>query len=459
MATPDCGGTLTHRLGVRWLIAACVGALVASPPAGAAGWLPHDVGAEWTYEWTDTLYNPTPTREKLAVKDQSGSAFLLGWTTNDVGNPPGIPTSVGQIAFQETTSGIVNTDWQSSAPPPNFPILCASPVRCGNSLASTPYLLIWGSRAPVLAEPLLAAASWNSRGGVDGDVRSTSRYLGRENVTVPAFPGPVTAVTVRSNITQAGALGDPYGSGVRTVWWVYGVGPVKIVFEHAGGADAAVTTSVLQSTNRTAAMPPADANYFPLRKGARMRYRWTNTKHLPRPSVQDAVVAEVANQSARFDFKHVSGPIRLVATYGFALRTDGLTNIFDASKAVSRARFPRLGPRARRRHFYTPFDLMIFGLNPILEAYPAQGQSWAAKSPSRDFSVYGVTGTSRVLGFRTVRVPAGRFYALAVESRLRQRGYLFGSGTRTSYFAAGKGLVKLVFRHADRSTSTVELVR
>jgi hypothetical protein len=446
-------------VGVRWVIVAFVSALAAAPPATAGGWLPNDVGSEWTYEWTDSVYNPTPTREKVGVREQNANAFLLEWTTLNLGNPPGAPASIGQIAFQETSSGVVNTSWQSSAPPPSFPILCPSPVRCGNSVASTPYLLIWGSRAPVLAEPLLSASVWTSRGGADGDVASTSRYAGRENVTVPAFPGPVTAVKVRSDITQAGALGDPYGSGVRTVWWVYGVGPVKIVFEHAGGAAAAVTTSVLQATNRTPAMPPPDANYFPLRKGARLRYRWTNTKHLKTASVQDAVVAEVANQSARFDFKHVSGPLRLVATYGFALRTDGLTNIFDASKAVARVRFPRLGPKSRRRHFYTPFDLMIFGLNPILEAYPAQGQTWSAKSPSRDFSVYGVTGTTRVLGVRRVRVPAGRFTALAVQSRLRQRGYPFGSGTRTSYFVAGKGLVKLVFRHGDGSTSTVELVR
>jgi hypothetical protein len=40
-----------------------------------------------------------------------------------------------------------------------------------------------------------------------------------------------------------------------------------------------------------------------------------------------------------------------------------------------------------------------------------------------------------------------------------KKGFKFGSGTRTSYFAAGKGLVKLVFRHGDGSTSVVELVR
>ena len=46
-----------------------------------------------------------------------------------------------------------------------------------------------------------------------------------------------------------------------------------------------------------------------------------------------------------------------------------------------------------------------------------------------------------------------------VRSVLKQAGYPFGSGTRTSYFADGKGLVKLVFKHGDGSTSTVELLK
>ena len=70
---------------------------------------------------------------------------------------------------------------------------------------------------------------------------------------------PVVAAKISSQITQAGALGDPYGSGIRTIWWVYGVGPVKVVFQHAGGTDAPVTTAVLQTTNQTPQPPPPDA--------------------------------------------------------------------------------------------------------------------------------------------------------------------------------------------------------
>jgi hypothetical protein len=145
-------------------------------------------------------------------------------------------------------------------------------------LTSTLYNVIWGTRTPILAEPVLRGSSWTATGGAQNDVASTSDDLGTELVTVPAFPQPVLAAQVRSQITQAGALGDPYGSGTRTIWWVYGVGPVKVEFDHAGGSSAAVTTSVLVSTNQTPQTPPSDANYFPLKLNLAGTYSWTNTR-------------------------------------------------------------------------------------------------------------------------------------------------------------------------------------
>lgn len=456
--------TLLDGMGRVLAFVAVVAAFGVAPATAAADtWLPHSAGATWTYEWTDSAYNTVPTKEKVTVKEEKANSFILEWTTQDQGNPDDAPQSLGLMAFQSTSSGIVNTDWQSTPPPSLFPILCGQIARCGNSLAGTLYMLIWGSRAPILAEPVLSNAAWASRGGAEGDVSSFSQYQGRELVTVPAFPEPVMAAKVRTDITQAGALGDPYGSGVRTVWWAYGVGPVKIVFEHAGGANAPISQSVLTSTNQIPVMPPPDADYFPLKQGSKLRYRWQNTKHLKRPSVQEFLVAETANNSARVDVKHVSGPIRVAGSYGFALRTDGLTNIWGATQAASLVKFPPLGPqflpKSRRRHFFTPFDLMIYGMNPVLTAYPAQGETWSAANPSRDFSVFGVAGTTTIVGTQQVKVPAGTFTALVLRSTLNQAGFKFGSGTRTSYFVADKGLVKLVFRHNDRSVSTVELLK
>jgi hypothetical protein len=99
---------------------------------------------------------------------------------------------------------------------------------------------------------------------------------------------------------------------------------------------------------------------------------------------------------------------------------------------------------------------MDYGFNPVMPAYASSGQTWKPAVGSRDFDVNGVAGTSRVIGTRTVKVLAGRYRAVGIQSTLRQNGHRFGSGTRTSYFAPGVGLVKLTFHHADGSTSTVE---
>ena len=91
------------------------------------------------------------------------------------------------MAFQETYSGLVNTDWQST-PPPSASRSSArrSPLR--EQPRRNALHVIWGRRAPTLAAPLL-------RGSYLGEPRrrrqrrhELSQYQGREQVTVPAFP-------------------------------------------------------------------------------------------------------------------------------------------------------------------------------------------------------------------------------------------------------------------------------
>lgn len=445
------------------LLATAVVALAAAVPATAGGWIPHAADATWTYQWSDSAYAPTPTTEKVTVRSVAGSSFTLAWTTADEGNPPEAVQSAGTVSFQETNAGLLNTDWSSTPPPSSFPILCASPQSCGNSLAGTLYNVIWAARAPVLAEPLLHGTTWNATGGAQNDVASVNDYLGVEPVTVPAFPQPVMAAKVRSQITQGGALGDPYGSGVRTTWWVYGVGPVKVVFQHAGGSSAPTTTAVLQSTNQKAAAPPPDTSYLPLKLGFKGTYRWTNKRYFTKPEVEKFSVDQAAQGTAIVKVSSASGPMRVAGAYQFTTRLDGVTSVSSATKAASLAKLPPLGPRslpaAKRRHFFTPFDLMTYGFNPVLPAYPAPGATWSSDTSSRDFSIYGVTGKSRVVGMQRVTVPKGTYQALVVTSTLRQAGFPFGSGTRTMWFAPDGGLVKLQFRHGDGSISVVELVR
>jgi hypothetical protein len=220
---------------------------------------------------------------------------------------------------------------------------------------------------------------------------------------------------------------------------------------------------VLQSTSLTPKAPPGDENWFPLVKGKSFTYRWTNKRYLKEPSIQTATIAAVANGSAQFSVTSVSGPIKAQGAYGYTARLDGLTNIWGTTKSASLAKLPKLGPAAlpadKRRHFTTPLDLMNYGFNPVLPAYAGKGDGWVADKSGRDWEIYGVTGSTKVVGVQTVKVPAGTFKALVVGSTLKQDGFPFGSGTRTMWFAPGKGLVKLVFRHGDGSVSQVELLK
>jgi hypothetical protein len=118
-------------------------------------------------------------------------------------------------------------------------------------------------------------------------------------------------------------------------------------------------------------------------------------------------------------------------------------------------KLPRLG---HKRHFFTPIDLLVYGYNPVLPGYPEAGDRWRSGNPA-DFQTFGVTGRTKIIGIRKVHVPAGTFSALMVQSTLAQRGYPFGSGIRTCWFAAGRGLVKLVFKHRDGSVSVVQLMK
>jgi hypothetical protein len=448
---------------------AAAGTESAAPAAGSASadaWFPHPAGATWKYVWKDTVYNPSGTVENVVVQRQQGLSFTLAWAdTNDT--PPSAGTTsikcpsladLGVMGFEDTNSGLINTNWNSCPPPLSMPILCSSGTNCANSLAGSLYNLIWGNRVPVLSEPLLQGTKWSATGGAADDVSSTSTFVGMATVKVPAFPSGVLAAVVRSQIIQGGAIGDPYGSGTRTTWWVYGVGPVQVVFDHPGGGydsgHAPITTISLLSTNLRPTPPPPDANYFPLTQGLQHRYQWTNSKYLRRPEVEAVTVARVANRSADVTVKSLSGPLRVAGAYLFTIRNDGLTNLAGSSAAATRIRFPPLGDR---RHFLTPIDLMAYGFNPVLPAYPEAHESWSG-DPA-DFDTYGATGSTRVIGLRTVRVPAGTFRALEVSSVLTQRGHPFGSGVRTCWFAPGRGLVKLVFDHRDGSVSLVELIR
>jgi hypothetical protein len=444
----------------RRVVTVVVLGLLASPaPASAQGledpadqWLPRADGAAWTYAWSNSAYSPAPRTEVYTLQARVDTTFRLRWL--EPNPPPQSLASAGTMDFQHTEGGLVNLNYQSTPPPVQFPILCAIASECGNSMAGALYLAIWGTRAPVVAEPLLRGTRWSATGGAGNDVASSNRYSGRERVTVPAFPGGIEAAKVESQVTQGGAIGDPFGSGIRTVWWVRGVGPVRIEFRHAGGE---LSRADLQSTSLSPKPLPSDVNLLPLNRGDRAVFRWRNSRHMKKWSRQQFDVMQVVNNTAQVDVKHLSGPVVVVGSYLFATRLSGVTMLSGTLKAATRSKLPRLGPRGDRRQLFTPYDLMTFGFGPVVPIDAQKGETWRSSRDGRDWKLYRVTGVSKVIGTGTkVRTPAGTFRTTVVRTTLTQQGHRFGSGTRTSYFAAGRGLVKLTFRHRDGSVSLVE---
>ncbi len=415
-------------------------------------WLPRADNAEWVYEWSNSSYSKAPKRERYRIIARRGPTFRMAW--DGIKTSEFDPAVSGNFDFSHTDSGLVNLNYTSTPAPIDFPILCATPAQCGNSLAGALYPLIWGTRSPTLAEPLVKGTRWNSLGGAENDVASSNRYGGRARITVPAFPQGVLTARVDSDVTQAGALGDPFGSGSRQVYWVRGVGPVYMTFRHAGGE---LTQAKLVSTNQTPVPLPAETNLLPLNRGDTATFRWRNSKHMRRWSKQRFTVGVVVNNTARVDVKHVGrGPINVAGAYAFSTRLSGITHLSASTRAQTRVKFPKL---KKGRRFMTPYDLMVFGFGPIVPVEPQKGETWGASRDSRDFKIFGVTGRTKVVGQRRIRTKVGRLNTTVVRSALTQRGARFGSGTRTMYFAAGKGLVRLVFKHRDGSTSTVERLK
>src|SRR4051812_25265541 len=107
------------------VLASVAGALLLACPAGADEWLPHPKDATWTYSWSDSEYNTTPTKEQVTVKETKGDSYTLQWTSAGLDNPADAAATNGTVSFQETSSGVVNTNWTSDPPPAEFPILCA----------------------------------------------------------------------------------------------------------------------------------------------------------------------------------------------------------------------------------------------------------------------------------------------------------------------------------------------
>jgi hypothetical protein len=109
----------------------------------AAQWLPRSDGATWIYQWGNSAYSP-PRAERYTMTARSGTGFRVAWEEFGLRGDE-FPAN-GFADFRHTDAGLINTNFQTTPVPPQFPVLCGTAARCSNTLAGTLFEVMWGTR-------------------------------------------------------------------------------------------------------------------------------------------------------------------------------------------------------------------------------------------------------------------------------------------------------------------------
>ena len=149
-----------------------------------------------------------------------------------------------------------------------------------------------------------------------GEAPAPASYLNPAAIVEAALRSGAQAVHPGYGFLSESAKLAEAVSGAGLAW----IGPPPDVLELAG--------------DKVACRRAFEKSSFPVLRGAG-----------PLASPDEAVDA-VANATARFLAKNVSGPIKLGAAYVYTMRLDGLTNVSVNTSAATRVRFPALGPKS-----------------------------------------------------------------------------------------------------------------
>ena len=192
-----------------------------------------------------------------------------------------------------------NLNYQSMTPPLQFPPLCAAAAQCGNSLAGSYFLAIWGAarrRWSSRSSPLDVRAARATRSWAPIATAAAQRVAG------PVHPAGIEAAKVESVVTQTGALGDPFGRACAPSGGLTASVP-------CGSSSGTPVAARAWPSSRARRRPgPAERPlHVPLAQGVRATFRWRNDKHMRRWSVQRARVVRTLNNSSRVEVRDLSG--------------------------------------------------------------------------------------------------------------------------------------------------------
>ena len=439
---------------------------LAFAPEGLADdlWFPHPADATWTLQVVqNSVYATTPTTEKVTVKSQKSPTFVLAWTTD------------GRKQLHRRDHLERHDDLRGSRPghlrrlvehaaPGHVPAL----LRFRHELRELdgkhtifPDLGL----AEAAASGAAQSSTWTSTGGATRTTcQKAPHFPWRAQNHGPRLPRARRGRWGTDADRQAGAQGDPYGSGTRTVWWSLRRRPLMITFQHAGRRQSARDDVDPAEHEPQAAATAWRHRLLPLHEGLKLTYSWTNTETPAHTRGQTFTVDAVVNNTRPFS-RYRTSPAR----YGqedrrLSKRASGVTDLWGTTSSATLLKFPPLGPARssglnQQNHFVTPFDLPNFGFQPGPPPHTRpRARKWSSEPVEQrllDLRRHRHRNRDRR---QTAKVPVSSFQALVVRSTLKQPGFPYGTGTRC-WFAPAEGLVKLVFAHGDGSVSTVVLLK
>ena len=222
----------------------------------AAQWLPRTRRRDLDVPVVQQRLRAGPRTERYALTARAGDR-LPGRAGRSSSCGPTRSRPRGFAGLPHTPTPAWSTSTSSPRPRRRSSRSCARPrSRCGNTLAGTHVPTMLGGRA----RPCWPSRSCRARPGTPSAARTTTstaanRYIGRES-TSPSRRSRrrSTAAKIESVITQAGALGDPFGT--RPAHGVVGLRRRPGEDRSSSTPAARASFAQLQSTNLAAAAAP-----------------------------------------------------------------------------------------------------------------------------------------------------------------------------------------------------------
>jgi len=185
-------------------------------------------------------------------------------------------------------------------------------------------------------------------------------------------------------------------------------------------------------------------NYFPGDLGLSWKYRWWNDVYEPDVIIEYISVSEVNGTISHYNVDYSSHPDFHHAVFSYSIETDRIWPWGYRTLG---------GSNFHPTPHYVAFHFMHHGSRPLLRYPVSVGDTWTGETVMDGKFLWGDT---EVTGFESVTLSTGLVTALRTTTVISYTGNNIISGTKDMWFVNNTGLVKLVYEHADGSTTYVE---